>query len=60
MRLDTIAEVRDQAGEQRSAALLDGEPVIGFQIVRTWGASALDVAKDARGVVERLQQSIRK
>ena len=55
VRLDTIAEVRDQAGEQRSAALLDGEPVIGFQIVRSWGASALDVAKDARAVVERLQ-----
>jgi multidrug efflux pump subunit AcrB len=56
VRLDTIAEVRDQAGEQRSAALLDGEPVIGFQIVRSWGASALDVAKEARAVVQRLQQ----
>jgi multidrug efflux pump subunit AcrB len=56
VRLDTIADVRDQAGEQRSAALLDGEPVIGFQIVRSWGASALDVALDARAVVERLQQ----
>jgi multidrug efflux pump subunit AcrB len=55
VRLDTIADVRDQAGEQRSAALLDGEPVIGFQIVRSWGASALDVAKEARTVVERLQ-----
>jgi multidrug efflux pump subunit AcrB len=55
VRLDTIAEVRDQAGVQRSAALLDGEPVIGFQIVRSWGASALDVAKEARAVVERLQ-----
>jgi multidrug efflux pump subunit AcrB len=55
VRLDTIAEVRDQAGEQRAAALLDGEPVIGFQIVRSWGASALDVAKEARAVVERLQ-----
>ena len=58
VRLDTIAEVRDQAGEQRSAALLDGEPVIGFQIVRSWGASALDVAKEARAVVERLQQRV--
>ncbi len=29
--------------------------MIGFQIVRSWGASALDVAKDARAVVERLQ-----
>jgi multidrug efflux pump subunit AcrB len=56
VRLDTIADVRDQAGEQRSAALLDGKPVVGFQIVRSWGASALDVAKDARAVVERLGQ----
>jgi multidrug efflux pump subunit AcrB len=56
VRLDTIAEVRDQAGEQRSAALLDGKPVIGFEIVRSWGASALDVAKEARVVVERLQK----
>jgi multidrug efflux pump subunit AcrB len=56
VRLDTIAEVRDQAGEQRAAALLNGEPVIGFEIVRAWGASALDVAKGSRAVVERLQQ----
>jgi multidrug efflux pump subunit AcrB len=56
VRLDTIADVRDQASERRSAALLDGEPVIGFQIVRSWGASALDVAKEARVAVERLQQ----
>jgi multidrug efflux pump subunit AcrB len=56
VRLDTIAEVRDQAGEQRSAALLNGEPVIGFEIVRSWGASALDVAKDAQAVVARLQE----
>jgi multidrug efflux pump subunit AcrB len=56
VRLDTIADVRDQAGEQRSAALLDGKPVIGFQIVRSWGASALDVAKEARAAVDRLQQ----
>ncbi|HET7609354.1 MAG TPA: efflux RND transporter permease subunit, partial [Gammaproteobacteria bacterium] len=56
VRLDTIAEVRDQAGEQRAAALLDGKPVIGFEIVRSWGASALDVAKEARVVVERLQK----
>ncbi len=54
VRLDTIADVRDQAGEQRAAALLDGKPVIGFEIVRSWGASALDVAKDSRKVVAKL------
>jgi multidrug efflux pump subunit AcrB len=54
VRLDTIADVRDQASEQRAIALLNGKPVVGFQIVRAWGASALGVAKDSRKVVEQL------
>ena len=41
VRLDTIADVRDQAAEQRAMALLDGEPVVGFEIVRSWGESAV-------------------
>ncbi len=56
VRLDTIADIRDQAAEQRQMALLNGEPVVGFQIVRAWGASALDVAKEAQQVVERLKE----
>jgi multidrug efflux pump subunit AcrB len=55
VRLDTLADVRDQASEQRQMALLNGKPVVGFEIVRAWGASALDVAKDARATVERLK-----
>ncbi len=54
VRLDTIAEVRDQAAEQRQLALLDGQPVIGFEVVRAWGASAIDVADGTRAAVERL------
>jgi multidrug efflux pump subunit AcrB len=54
VRLDTIADVRDQASEQRATALLNGKPVVGFEIVRAWGASALGVAKDARKVVGEL------
>jgi multidrug efflux pump subunit AcrB len=54
VRLDTIADVRDQAAEQRAIALLDGRPVVGFEVVRTWGASALDVAKEARATVDAL------
>jgi len=54
VRLDTIAEIHDQAAEQRSMALLNGKPVVGFQIVRSWGASALDVAKEARKVVAQM------
>ena len=54
VRLDTIADIRDQAAEQRQMALLEGKPVVGFHIVRAWGASALDVAKEARMVVAQL------
>ena len=56
VRLDTIAKVHDQAAEQRSMALLNGKPVVGFQIVRAWGASALDVAKQARKVVAQMSK----
>src|SRR5688572_22818539 len=55
VRLDDVAGVRDQASEQRQMALLDGKPVVGFQVVRSWGASALGVAEDARSTVERLK-----
>lgn len=54
IRLDTIADIRDQAAERRQLALLDGKPVIGFEIVRAWGASALDVAESSREAVARL------
>ena len=54
VRLDTIADVRDQASERRQLALLDGKPVIGFEVVRAWGASALDVAESSREAVARL------
>jgi multidrug efflux pump subunit AcrB len=57
VRLDTIAQVRDQAAERRQMALLNGKPVIGFEVVRAWGASALDVADASRQAVERLRQT---
>lgn len=56
VRLGTIATVRDQPAERRQLALLDGKPVIGFEVVRAWGASALDVAENSRAAVERLRQ----
>lgn len=54
LRLDTIADIRDQAAERRQLALLDGKQVIGFQVVRAWGASALDVAEASRAAVAKL------
>lgn len=54
VRLDTIADIRDQASERRQLALLDGKPVVGFEIVRAWGASALGVAEETRRAVDKL------
>jgi multidrug efflux pump subunit AcrB len=55
VRLDSIAEIKDQAAEVRQLALLDGKRVIGFQVVRSWGAGALEVAEGTRQAVAKLQ-----
>jgi hydrophobe/amphiphile efflux-1 (HAE1) family protein len=55
VRLDAIANVRDQAAEQRSAALLNGKPIVGFSITRAVGASAVGVADATAAAVERLK-----
>lgn len=57
VRLDTIADVRDQAAERRQLAMLDGKTVIGFEVVRAWGASAIDVADGTREAVARLSKA---
>ncbi len=56
VRLDSIADVRDQAAEVRQLATLDGKPVIGFQVMRAWGEGALQVADRTREAVKTLQQ----
>lgn len=43
IRLDQVATVTDSYAEPRSAALLDGKPVVGFEISRSRGASELEV-----------------
>jgi multidrug efflux pump subunit AcrB len=55
VRLDSIADVRDQAAEVTQMALLDGKPVIGFQVMRAWGEGAIKVADGARAAVKDLQ-----
>ncbi len=52
LRLDQLASVQDTVAEQRSAALLNGKPVVGFEITRTRGAGEVEVA---RGVATALQ-----
>jgi multidrug efflux pump subunit AcrB len=55
VRLDSIADVRDQAADVTQMALLDGKPVIGFQVMRAWGEGAVKVADGARLAVKDLQ-----
>jgi multidrug efflux pump subunit AcrB len=55
IRLDQVAQVSDTLAEQRSGALLNGKPVVGFEIVRSKGAGETDVADGARAALEKLR-----
>ena len=55
IRLSDIATVRDTVAERRSAALLDGEPVVGFEITRSRGAGEVEVAEGVRARLATLR-----
>ena len=55
IRLNQVANVSDTTAEQRSAALLNGKPVVGFEIVRTRGAGETEVAAGVRRQLETLK-----
>jgi multidrug efflux pump subunit AcrB len=55
MRLDQVASVRDTVAEQRSTALLNGKPVVGFEITRSRGAGEVDVSVGVRAALEKLK-----
>jgi len=55
IRLDQAARIVDGVAEQRQAALLDGKPVVGFEITRARGASEVSVADGVRAELDRLR-----
>ncbi len=55
VRLGEIAEVRDTIAEQRSTALLNGVPVVGFEITRSKGSSEVEAGKGVRTVLAELK-----
>ena len=55
IRLDQVATVRDTVAEQRSGALLNGQPVVGFEITRSRGASEVAVAEGVRATLGKLK-----
>ena len=55
IRLSDVATVTDTVAERRSAALLEGRPVVAFEIVRSRGSGELTVAEGVRAELERLR-----
>ena len=55
IRLDQVATVSDTVAEQNSGALLNGKPVVGFEIVRSRGAGETDVADGVRAALDKLR-----
>ncbi|MFN0316619.1 MAG: efflux RND transporter permease subunit [Burkholderiales bacterium] len=55
VRLDQVAQVSDTVAERRSAALLNGKPVVGFEITRSRGAGEVEVAQGVRAALEKLK-----
>ncbi|WP_375184916.1 efflux RND transporter permease subunit [Aquabacterium sp.] len=56
VRLDSVASVRDTVADPRSAAFLNGQPVVGFEVVRARGAGEVEVETGVREALARLQQ----
>ena len=55
IRLDQVASISDTVGEERTAALLNGKPVVGFEITRSKGAGEIEVADNVKRVLEKLK-----
>jgi len=54
LRLDQIAKITDTTAERRSTALVNGQPVVAFEIMRSKGANEVTVAQDVRQVIDGL------
>jgi multidrug efflux pump subunit AcrB len=56
LRLNQVADVSDSIAERRSAALFNGKPVVGFEIVRSLGASDVEVGDGVAKALEELKK----
>ncbi len=55
IRLSDVASVSDTVAEPRSAALLDGKPVVGFEVARSRGESEVAVGAAVQAALKELQ-----
>jgi multidrug efflux pump subunit AcrB len=56
IRLDQVATIKDTIAERRSTALLNGKPVVGFEITRSKGASEVDVEAGVQQALAELKK----
>ena len=55
VRLDQIATIKDTVAEPTAAAFLNGQPVVGFEVARSRGASEIEVGSGVREKLKELQ-----
>ena len=55
VRLDQVATVKDTVAEPRAVALLNGVPVVGFEITRSKGSSEVEVGAAVQIALAELQ-----
>ena len=55
IRLSDVATVSDTVAEPRAAALLDGKPVVGFEVARSRGESEVTVGAAVQAALKDLQ-----
>ena len=55
VRLDQVATIRDGHAEPRSMALLDGKPVVGFEVSRSRGASEVEVGDGVEAALQEIR-----
>ena len=57
VRLDQLGRVTDGSAEPRSLALLDGQPVVAFEVTRSRGASEVEVGAGVRAALAELRDA---
>ena len=55
IRLDQVARISDTIAEPRAAALLDGKPVVGFEVARSRGESEVSVGNAVQKALAELR-----
>ena len=55
LRLSDVAQVKDSVAEPRALALLNGVPVVGFEVTRSKGASEIEVGAAVQAALQELK-----